>query len=402
MNDDRRVQRWTERLAWNVNLWIDTLERRLDMLDLMADNLLRRFGDDDDDDGDGSAHPPREQQEPPPTAISSSSSSQVEASSSRPHESDASGDEREGCRSEVCRYFHAMDRLLFWGSFEFFISIAFFVTMNVMILTDDNLNTPETRRISGCLFGCLAIQMISIFIFMDTLAPAVECRRVCSKLHLMLKSIQHLRKNRPGLYCTFLCSMTFSFYLIGRFGLNLSPCCYWSFTIGPLILRLLQVLIGKTSKYFNSRKEWQCDSEIDDEFLPLVTEANLQVLNRVGETGDHSPTPTSILSDCQNESFNDEDYIEGLYDIAPSMPSHEEGSTDGVELSELELSVGENDAEEDDIKFQTGHFKKSSSSSSSSEEGAFDRKIITVSSDESNDSDYEIIDKEEIEDKKMC
>jgi hypothetical protein len=44
----------------------------------------------------------------------------------------------------------------------------------------------------------------------------------------------------------------------------------------------------------------ECDSEIDDEFLPLVTEANLQVLSRVGETGDHSPTPTSILSDGQN------------------------------------------------------------------------------------------------------
>jgi len=46
--------------------------------------------------------------------------------------------------------------------------------------------------------------------------------------------------------------------------------------------------------------EWQCDSEIEDEFLPVVTEANLQVLNRVGETGDHSPTPTSVLSDTQN------------------------------------------------------------------------------------------------------
>lgn len=46
--------------------------------------------------------------------------------------------------------------------------------------------------------------------------------------------------------------------------------------------------------------EWECDSEIGDEFLPVVTEANLQVLNRVGDTGDHSPTPTSVLSDTQN------------------------------------------------------------------------------------------------------
>lgn len=45
---------------------------------------------------------------------------------------------------------------------------------------------------------------------------------------------------------------------------------------------------------------WECDSEIGDEFLPVVTEANLQVLNRVGDTGDHSPTPTSVLSDTPN------------------------------------------------------------------------------------------------------
>lgn len=82
-----------------------------------------------------------------------------------------------------------------------------------------------------------------------------------------------------------------------------------------------------------------------------------------------------------------------------SLTYYGEGSTDGVEMSELELSAGENDAEgEEDIKFQTGHFEKSSSSSS--EEEAFDaNKIekIAVSSDESNnESDFEIIDKEEI------
>lgn len=37
--------------------------------------------------------------------------------------------------------------------------------------------------------------------------------------------------------------------------------------------------------------EW--DSEIE-EFLPAVTEDNLQVLKRAGESGDHSLTPTSL------------------------------------------------------------------------------------------------------------
>lgn len=91
--------------------------------------------------------------------------------------------------------------------------------------------------------------------------------------------------------------------------------------------------------------------------------------------------------------------MEAFHEKMLSLTCYGEGSTDGVEMSELELSAGENDAEgEEDIKFQTGHFEKSSSSSS--EEEAFDAKKIekiAVSSDESNgDSDFEIIDKEEI------
>lgn len=89
--------------------------------------------------------------------------------------------------------------------------------------------------------------------------------------------------------------------------------------------------------------------------------------------------------------LNLDDLVEGL-----NIPSHEEGSTDGVELSELELSVSENDAEENDMKFQTSHFEKSSSSSSE-EEVLGSNRIVAVSSDESNgDSDFEIIDQEEV------
>lgn len=45
--------------------------------------------------------------------------------------------------------------------------------------------------------------------------------------------------------------------------------------------------------YLKNTTEWE--SEID-EFLPVVTEDNLQLLNRAGETGDHSPTPPSGAS----------------------------------------------------------------------------------------------------------
>lgn len=84
------------------------------------------------------------------------------------------------------------------------------------------------------------------------------------------------------------------------------------------------------------------------------------------------------------EFFNDEDLI-GL-----RMPSHEDGSTDGVELSELEFS--ENDV--DGIKFQTGHFEKSSSSEGEAELEPDTKKIIGNS--EESDCDFEIIDSQEI------
>lgn len=81
------------------------------------------------------------------------------------------------------------------------------------------------------------------------------------------------------------------------------------------------------------------------------------------------------------EFFNDEDLI-GL-----KMPSHEDGSTDGVEVSELELSAEETDV--DGIKFQRGHFEKGSSSEEEAE--------LISHSDESG-SEFEIIYGQEVDD----
>lgn len=47
--------------------------------------------------------------------------------------------------------------------------------------------------------------------------------------------------------------------------------------------------------------EW--DSEIE-EFLPAVTEDNLQVLKLAGDSGDHSPTSTSVASNIKNGKFH--------------------------------------------------------------------------------------------------
>ena len=90
---------------------------------------------------------------------------------------------------------------------------------------------------------------------------------------------------------------------------------------------------------------------------------------------------------CSTDQFNDEDLF-GL-----RMPSHEEGSTDGLELSELELSAGETDI--DGIRFQSGHFERGSSSSD--EDVDLKLKMSDDNDDDdSSDSEFEIIDSHEL------
>ncbi|XP_029677065.1 uncharacterized protein LOC115243903 [Formica exsecta] len=329
--------------------------------------------------------------EPSASPSTSSSSSRGEAFSSP-------GRDRT-CSSEACRYCRAVEKTLLWEDFTFFVNVYLIIVLSVTIWIYGVLGISTSRIPFRILTVYLIIQLMVAFKFMDTLAPSEEHQRVCSRLHWLWRSLRQLRSEQPGLHCVILCLVAFGLWLFGRINPSTHHSIYWGIVLGPLIMRLPLKLSDKLSEYFKSHREWECDSEIGDEFLPVVTEANLQVLNRVGDTGDHSPTPTSVLSDTQNDSFYDEDFIEAFQEKMLSLTYYGEGSTDGVEMSELELSAGENDAEgEEDIKFQTGHFEKSSSSSS--EEEAFDaNKIekIAVSSDESNsDSDFEIIDKEEI------
>ncbi|XP_071649001.1 uncharacterized protein [Temnothorax longispinosus] len=392
----RRVVIRATELLWDVCCWM--YRRAMEI----------RVGPVGRDNADGDAAPP-------------TSLSPEETSASRGPDSVCRGGTA-GCRSEVCRYCRAVEKTLLWENLTVIVkspSLHILILLNVMWWTYDLWGIPASPILLKFLDVYFVIQVMTAFNFMDMGAPAAERSfggRVRSSLRRLWKSLRKMRSEQPGLHCAVLCLVAFGLWFLAH--LNLSTLCtiYWGGVLVILILHLLHLkLPDKVSEYFKSQrgiiesiknfpekktdiskiKHWQCNSEIEDEFLPIVTEANLQVLNRVGETGDHSPTPTSVRSDTQNDSFY-EDFIEGLQEIAFNMPYHGEGSTDGVELSELELSVGENDAEEDGIKFQAGHFEKSSSSSS--EEEVFDgKKIIAVSSDESNgDSDFEIIDKEEI------
>ncbi|XP_033306039.1 uncharacterized protein LOC117208788 isoform X2 [Bombus bifarius] len=208
---------------------------------------------------------------------------------------------------------------------------------------------------------------------LDTAASYAKAEQI-EKIGKIIKSaiywLKQLRKEQPGVFCTAVCSLSLGLWIIGRAinGILLTYTICMSILLGPpLLLKLPSKMVVQ--------KEW--DSEIE-EFLPAVTEDNLQVLTRAGESGDQSPTPTSVLSDAQN----------GL-----KIPSHEDGSTDGVEVSELDLSAEETDV--DGIKFQSGHFEKGSSSEEEAELEPISSKLV-IHSDESG-SEFEIIDGQDID-----
>ncbi|XP_033219134.1 reticulophagy regulator 2-like [Belonocnema kinseyi] len=206
---------------------------------------------------------------------------------------------------------------------------------------------------------------------------AEQIDKIVAKAKSTWKNLKQLRKDQPGVFCTAVCTLSLGIWLIGRTinGVLLAYTICMSILIGP-------ALILQVPSRALSNKEW--DSEIE-EFLPVVTEDNLEVLKLAGESGDHSPTPPPVVSEMKNDPFD----LVGL-----KMPSHEEGSTDGLELSELELSAGETDI--DGIKFQSGHFEKGSSSGEEEVELDLKSQSFLSHSREDSDSEFEIIDSHEI------
>ncbi|XP_046824528.1 uncharacterized protein LOC124426644 [Vespa crabro] len=208
---------------------------------------------------------------------------------------------------------------------------------------------------------------------------AEQIEKIGRKIKSVLQSLRQLRKDQPGTFCTAVCTISLGLWIIGRTmnGVLLAYIICMSILLVPALLLKLP---GKVI----SHKEW--DSEVE-EFLPIVTEDNLQVLKRAGESGDHSPTPSSLQSDIQNDFFNDDK----LVDLR--MPSHEDESIDEVELSELEFSVEETGI--GGIKFQSRHFEKGSSSE---EEIDFRHEMLNnkFNLNDESDNEFEIIDRQEV------
>ncbi|XP_076473746.1 uncharacterized protein LOC117156770 isoform X2 [Bombus vancouverensis nearcticus] len=251
-----------------------------------------------------------------------------------------------------------------------------------ILLWENSVNSISVLIIFNILFCTLEAHVQKENKALDTAASYAKAEQI-EKIGKIIKSaiywLKQLRKEQPGVFCTAVCSLSLGLWIIGRAinGILLTYTICMSILLGPpLLLKLPSKMVVQ--------KEW--DSEIE-EFLPAVTEDNLQVLTRAGESGDQSPTPTSVLSDAQNEFLIDEDLL-GL-----KIPSHEDGSTDGVEVSELDLSAEETDV--DGIKFQSGHFEKGSSSEEEAELEPISSKLV-IHSDESG-SEFEIIDGQDID-----
>lgn len=210
-------------------------------------------------------------------------------------------------------------------------------------------------------------------------AKTEQVEKLVKKVKTTFESLIQMQQEQPRAFCTVMCTISLGLWLIGRNldSLLLTYTLCMSILIGPAFILRFPC---KELSY----KEW--DSEIE-EFLPAATHDNLQVLKRAGETGDRSPTPPSLDMESSHDHFTDEDLF-GL-----RMPSHEDGSTDGLELSELELSTSETDV--DGIRFQTGYFERGSSSSDDDVDlGIESRKLDE--DDDSDGSEFEIIDSREV------
>ncbi|XP_071872800.1 uncharacterized protein [Bombus fervidus] len=292
-----------------------------------------------------------------------------------------------GCNFEASRRFCGiLESILLWENSVNSISVLIVFNIlfwSIILLEIRGFAAASSAALVTVLcYSTLEAQVQKENKALDTAASYAKAEQI-EKIGKIIKSAIHwlkqLRKEQPGVFCTAVCSLSLGLWIIGRTinGVLLTYTICMSILLGPaLLLKLPSKMVVQ--------KEW--DSEIE-EFLPAVTEDNLQVLTRAGESGDQSPTPTSVLSDAQNEFLIDEDLL-GL-----KMPSHEDGSTDGVEVSELDLSAEETDV--DGIKFQSGHFEKGSSSEEEAELEPISSKLV-IHSDESG-SEFEIIDDQDID-----
>lgn len=213
--------------------------------------------------------------------------------------------------------------------------------------------------------------------------------------------LKNMRDDQPGTFCCLMCASFLVLTVIGRTvpGCVIGYILIMTIMVGPgiFIHVLPPATVQRLKNFFVSFKERgrDTDSEVE-EYLPEQTGENLALLQQAGEPVEDEQQDDSVIP----EEFGLELETNGNDQTAPDslatqtsfvtgmnvMPSHEEGSTDGLDISDFDLSAppsqhgnnGDNlrtkqeqaleiehsDTDDDDIgeiHFQSSHFNGDSS-----------------------------------------
>ncbi|XP_049777387.1 reticulophagy regulator 3-like [Schistocerca cancellata] len=239
---------------------------------------------------------------------------------------------------------------------------------------------------------------------MQTRALTVpEISHYLSQAQSMLRDyyiwLKNMRDDQPGMFCCLMCASFLVLTVIGRTvpGCVIGYILIMTVMVGPgvCIHVLPPTAVQKLKNFCVSFKEKgrDTDSEVED-YLPEQTGENLALLQQAGEPVEDEQQDDSVIP----EEFGLELEMSGNDPTAPdslvtqtsfvtgmnAMPSHEEGSTDGLDISDFDLSappsqhgtndgdlrtkqeleIEHSDTDEDDIgeiHFQSSHFNGDSS-----------------------------------------
>ncbi|PNF14416.1 hypothetical protein B7P43_G01722 [Cryptotermes secundus] len=182
-----------------------------------------------------------------------------------------------------------------------------------------------------------------------------EISHYLSEIHMLLKDyyiwMKTLRGEQPGVFCCGMSCCFFGLTLIGRAvpGSVIAYVLVMLFMIGPgICIHLLPPSVIEKLKGIRTlfrTKGKDTDSEVE-EYLPEQTGENLTLLQLAGDPVDFDKDEDQEPSLNGTEDFaldtetGDSSNTQTSFTTGVSvMPSHDEGSTDGLDVSEFDLAT---------------------------------------------------------------
>lgn len=182
-----------------------------------------------------------------------------------------------------------------------------------------------------------------------------EISHYLSEAHMLLKDyyiwLKTLRGDQPGVFCCGMSCCFFGLTLIGRAipGTVIAYFFIMLFMIGPgICIHLLPSSIFEKLRNLRTlfkTKGKDTDSEVD-EYLPEQTGENLALLQLAVEPidfdkeEDQEPSLTGTEDFTLDTETGDSSATQTSFTTGMSvMPSHDEGSTDGLDVSEFDLAA---------------------------------------------------------------